>query len=212
MCTCKTGVVTIVHLLNGLYDVLYESGVAAFISGFYSESVLSFTAALKRCFEYYVRLYLVHQNLSLESVDRVWKEMSNQSERQYGAFCVAFASMESEEWRADQKQVKFRNSAIHKGRIATRDETKKYAVYVTECINRVIQSYVPKLGDAEKIIADVPSGKEHPEVQKLLKIHPDAHVWRTALTGQPLLNRGGDSWGRVTFDDALVELQRRILR
>lgn len=63
--------------------------------------------------------------------------MSNQSERQLGAYIALFTNKFSEELPLlDDKTTSFRNSVIHKGALPTRDEAISYANKVLTLIEQ----------------------------------------------------------------------------
>lgn len=60
--------------------------------------------------------------------------MSNQSERQLGAFLAAYLLDTREPPKLmPQKQVEFRNAVAHKGRFPTRQEAMRYGQAVFDC-------------------------------------------------------------------------------
>ena len=62
--------------------------------------------------------------------------MSNQSERQMGAYIVAYSSLFGEEVPLmNDSQRNFRNSVIHKGEIPTREKTIQYAGVILRLID-----------------------------------------------------------------------------
>ena len=140
VCRCPKGHITISGLMHDQFDVLYTSAIQAFLSSFYSESIMSFTASLERLYEQYVKLFLHSSDIPFELIDSYWKELNNQSERQYGAFCTVFFIAENQPWTSDQKQISFRNRVIHKGHIAAKEESKYYAEYVTDKLNLIMKS------------------------------------------------------------------------
>ncbi len=89
VCTCPDGHNTIAMLWQNPFDVLYTSAVSAFLKGFYSESIMSFTAALEKTYEFFIKTTLHAEGLNFESIDDFWKEIKR-SERQFGAFCTQY--------------------------------------------------------------------------------------------------------------------------
>lgn len=126
--------------MHDLFDVLYTSAIYAYLNSFYSESIMSFTASLERAYEIYVKLFLHKKGVELALLDEYWKELTKQSERQYGAFCSAYVVTEGTAWHSDTNRTGFRNNVIHKGYIATQHEAKDYAKYVTSRLNLIIKS------------------------------------------------------------------------
>ncbi|WP_299212088.1 hypothetical protein [uncultured Aquimarina sp.] len=138
VCTCSKGHKTLTVLMGDLFDVLYTSAMYAFIRGCYSESVMSFTASLERTYEFFLKVIMIKEGISMETIDEFWKELKNQSERQYGAFCCQYVKITDRPWRIDSNKVKFRNSVIHKGHIATREEVIDYADYTTQLQMKIL--------------------------------------------------------------------------
>jgi hypothetical protein len=150
VCRCPKGHVYVSRLMHDQFDVLYSSAVYAYMGSFYSESILSFTAALERAYEQYVKLYLANQMLDFNVMDGFWKEIANQSERQYGAFCSAYVATEKQVWKSNTKQVSFRNDVIHKGYICGQTEAKTYAEYITEKLNLIMKSIKEKFASQKQ--------------------------------------------------------------
>lgn len=131
ICECKNGHRFISGLMHELFDILYLSALDSFFNGSYSESVMSFTASLERTYEFFIKVTMLKEEITLESIDSFWKELKNQSERQIGAFCSQYLKVSKTSWHLNTDMVSFRNNVIHKGYIATSDEVKKYANYTT---------------------------------------------------------------------------------
>lgn len=133
LCTCPNGHKLVSGLMHNLFDVLYTSAVQSYLQGCFSESVMSFTSALERTYEMFVKVIMLNEEVSLDAIDKFWKEVKNQSERQYGAFCLQYIKITGEAWRIDGRQVSFRNNVVHKGYIATSLEVANYVEYTTAC-------------------------------------------------------------------------------
>ena len=139
ICTCEYNHKTVVTIGHTHCDMLYTSAVHAFVKECLSESVLSFTASLERAYEMFIKVTLFSEGLSYEVIDMFWKEISNQSERQYGAFCTQYLKIKKEPWKTNQKMVSFRNSVIHKGHIASVEEVTIYAEYITKTLYKILK-------------------------------------------------------------------------
>jgi hypothetical protein len=201
VCRCPHGHVCVSGLMHDQFDVLYTSAVFAFMGSFYSESILSFTAALERAYEQYVKLYLTKQSLDFELIDRFWKEIRNQSERQYGAFCSAYVATEQQEWESNQNLVSFRNNVIHKGYICDQNEARKYAEYITEKLNLIMKSI--KGNFAEQMIPFYFHVKELAKdaVQRVIDENEGAKF--VAAASPSLLKWNHDRHDDATFDEAI---------
>ncbi|MCA9905552.1 MAG: hypothetical protein KC547_16970 [Anaerolineae bacterium] len=148
---CPYGHSQVNSIRNHLYEALYHSAVDAYISGFYSESVLGFNAALERAFELFIKISLINEGLESNEIDNFWKEIRNQSERQYGAFCIQYMKTTKKVWRADSEQVGFRNSVVHKGFIMPREKVSGFAEYVTQRLLKIRRSLSSELIDASNM-------------------------------------------------------------
>lgn len=138
LCTCPKGHKLVSGLMHNLFDILYTSAVQAFLQGSFSESVMSFAASLERTYELFIKVTMLREGASLDAIDSFWKEIKNQSERQYGAFCIQYLKVTGEAWKINANHVSFRNNVVHKGYIATSLEVKKYAEYTTECQFKIL--------------------------------------------------------------------------
>jgi len=151
ICTCEYDHKTVVSIGHTHCDVLYTSAVHAFVKECLSESVMSFAASLERSYEMFIKVTLFSEGLSYEEIDVFWKEISSQSERQYGAFCTQYFKMKKEPWKTDHKMVSFRNNVIHKGHIASVKEVTIYAEYITRTLYKIlkhlIENYFKEFGE-----------------------------------------------------------------
>lgn len=112
------------------FQVLFDLGIICLKNGYYKEAVSDFAASLERVFEFSIRCILNKRNIEEEVINSIWKEVKNQSERQYGAFIFLYAYEFKKEFKLDNKQIRFRNEVIHKGKFPNFDETYKYAKYI----------------------------------------------------------------------------------
>lgn len=134
--TCPKGHTGKVVLKNLNYELLYDLGVNAIADGYYREAVASMTSALERFYEFFIKTSWRIQGVSYEVIEKNWKEMAIQSERQLGAFIVAYTALFGDVAPVMGNNAKnFRNSVIHKGEIPTREKTMDYAKNVLELID-----------------------------------------------------------------------------
>lgn len=135
--SCEKGHSGNVILNNLKFELLFDLGVNAIIDGYYREAVSSCTSALERYFEFFIKVIWTVNGCSEEQITKAWKKMSNQSERQLGAYIALFTNKFSEELPLlDDKTTSFRNSVIHKGALPTRDEAISYANKVLTLIEQ----------------------------------------------------------------------------
>ena len=124
---CSLGHETTTVLQQQKFEVLFDIGAHAILDGYYREAVSSFTSSLERFYEFALRVFLEQASKSDELFQNCWKKVTNQSERQLGAFVFLWASNfgESPELLSNP-QVSFRNEVIHKGKIPTSEESIRY--------------------------------------------------------------------------------------
>lgn len=210
VCKCPIGHITISGLMHDLFDILFTSGMLAYTNGFFSESVMSFAASLERAFELFTRLNLAKSGSSLSNIDLFWNEIKNQSERQYGSFCSAYIKTTNEAWKADEKQVKFRNKVIHKGYIATSSEAKKYAEYILKCLNKIMKCIKDNFSEQKNPLYFHIKEHNQPALKKALQKNPGAKYVNTSI---PSLLKWNDKEHKdLTFDEiftSLKELQEK---
>ena len=133
--TCPKGHQSVVILQNQLFELLYDIGAYAILDGYYREAVSSFSSSLERFYEFFIKVICIEKNLDEEQFQRAWKQISNQSERQLGAFVFLFLSeVEKSPKLLTQPNVKFRNDVIHKGKIPTRRQALGFGQEVLELI------------------------------------------------------------------------------
>lgn len=135
---CDFGHSTLINISHHLFDVLFQSGIQSYIKNCLSESVMSFAASLERTYEFYIKISLNNKGLTFKEIDNFWKEISRQSERQYGSFCGLYFLDNKERWMSNTNQVNFRNKIIHNGYIATSDEVIAFGQYCLEKIEKIL--------------------------------------------------------------------------
>jgi len=155
--TCSHGHKTVTILQQQKFEILFEIGANAIIDGYYREAVSSFTSSLERFYEFCIRVFMQRVNNSDELFKKSWKEISNQSERQLGAFISLWVYCISEmPDLLSEKQISFRNAVIHRGKIPTKEESLKYG-------NDILKVVRPKI----KLL----QGKYPDEVNKVIFCH-----------------------------------------
>jgi len=118
------------------FEILFDYGLNAIVDGYYREAVSSLTAALERYYEFFIKTVLKATNIDFATIDKVWKNVSNQSERQTGAYVFLYLQTFGVEPSLlnTNKEVPFRNSVIHKGYIPNRQESIDYGNRIMELI------------------------------------------------------------------------------
>jgi hypothetical protein len=128
------------------YEMLFEIALNAIKDGYNREAVSSFSASVERFFEFSIRVFF-RKNKSLQPhiFQEVWKTLSNQSERQLGAYISLCAvSFGEVPFLLPSGMVKFRNDVIHKGVLPNKQKALEFG----ESAYKVIQSCVQKLRDS----------------------------------------------------------------
>lgn len=75
---------------------------------------------MERYFEFFIKTILRTSQSDFNQIDKIWNKISNQSERQLGAYIVLYSDKFVEvPLLLDNKEVGFRNKVIHKGKIPT---------------------------------------------------------------------------------------------
>lgn len=136
---CEKGHLNRFFISNPKYELLFEMGLCAYYKGFYREAVLDFAASLERFYENCINIFVIKRFQNTEKYDNIlqklWKPISKQSERQYGAFLSIFLiSTGHMSPLFEEKQVELRNKVTHKGYFPTKEETLRYAHAVAKYI------------------------------------------------------------------------------
>ncbi|ELA9392423.1 hypothetical protein QTV37_004993 [Vibrio parahaemolyticus] len=138
--TCSKGHKSICIHSNPKFDVLYVYAKHAIESGFLREAVGSFSACIERYYEFFLRVKLRSEGKNFDDIDRLWKMVSSQSERQLGAYIFSYFSHYGEPpIILRQNLVEFRNKVVHKGYIPTPEEVNKFNEAVLQIVGTGIQ-------------------------------------------------------------------------
>ncbi len=203
VCICPKGHITITGLMTELFDVLYKSAVDSYMKNCLSESVMSFAAALERSYELFTKIVLLEQSFTYDNIEDYWKEVKNQSERQYGVFCFCYLQVTKETWRSDTKMVEFRNKVFHKGYIATSEEVQVFAEYITSCLTKIIKTIKTRFGAESRKLYFLQKKAAKPSVTKFMSKHPTA---KYAASGSPsLLKWTYAEYESTTFQESLIK-------
>jgi hypothetical protein len=147
--TCPNGHETYTILQEQKFQILFEIGAHAIADGYYREAVSSFTSALERFYEFYVRVICSKRGIAPNEFDKAWRQVPKQSERQLGAFVFAYLLEKGKcPTLSQQRKVEFRNEVIHKGRIPTRSEAIDYGQAILELILPHIDDLMRNSADA----------------------------------------------------------------
>lgn len=164
---CDFGHKTVIISQNMKFERLFDYGASAIIDGYYREGVLSFTASLERFYEYFIKVVMDYKNIESSIIERLWKDIKNQSERQLGAFIAAYSICFGERPEImDSDSYGFRNKVAHKGYIPSEDEAINYGQKImsliiqdiiklkTNCLDQVHNSIREKVQQGNKFFED----------------------------------------------------------
>jgi len=155
--TCTKGHKLVCFLQEQKFEILFEIGAHAILDGYYREAVSSFSASLERFYEFYIKVICLSRNIGEDIIEEAWKEVSQQSERQLGAFiCLYLIEKGHPPTILGNKWRKFRNNVIHKGLIP---EKKKAVEYGQEELDLIL----PVLNDLQN--------NHEEEIQKMVSQH-----------------------------------------
>ncbi|MCG9761922.1 hypothetical protein L1D50_23010, partial [Pseudoalteromonas sp. Isolate6] len=79
---CPKGHEFAVIFKGAKFEVLFDLALNAIKDGYSREAVSSFASSLERFYEFFIRFCGYSNGLNMEAFDKVWKNVSNQSERQ----------------------------------------------------------------------------------------------------------------------------------
>lgn len=136
--TCDKGHSTAAVHRSRKHQFLFESGCHALLDHYTNEAVSTFSAALERAYEFFLRVAYRKLGLPSSLLDESWKHVIAQSERQFGAFVFLFPAIAGESFELPQNIPQLRNKVIHRGYIARFDEVEKYAEAIFALIRRIM--------------------------------------------------------------------------
>lgn len=138
---CQNGHSSLIILNHQKFQILFEIGINAIIDGYYREAVSSFSSSLERIYEFFSKVICITKGIEWTAIQDAWKDVSNQSERQLGAFIFLYLlETGSKPDLLHKKKIEFRNSVIHKGKIPSREEAIAYGQAVLEVIQPLLIS------------------------------------------------------------------------
>jgi len=124
---CREGHHSICILSAHLSQVLFQIACNAVVDGYYREAISSATASLERYYEFLIRVFLRRNKISQEEIEKAWKNIARQSERQLGAFVSMYLShMQTSPPLLHNKFVELRNKVTHKGEIPNKEVAMTY--------------------------------------------------------------------------------------
>lgn len=181
------------------FEILFDMGISALIDGYGREAVTSFAAAQERFHEFCIKVFLHQLKVEGKDVAATWKLVSNQSERQLGAFYFLHLALIRTVPIPDNKKVEFRNNVIHKGTIASTEDAKKYAAFVYDYIIRVVKEMKLRFPDSVRAVWDAEVAQMKASVPK------DMMYWSGAIPTMIHLSAPEGKFGTKSFAEALSE-------
>jgi len=172
------------------FQILFEIGLNGLASGFLRDAVVSFTASLERYYEFFILCHTFQNGSNAEYFKKFWRLVSNQSERQYGAF-LALASLGTTDFPLllTETEVSFRNRVVHKGVFPSKADTHSYALSVLRVITSGLEGLLAESVDAVNKAIDTEISERKPQRQLIsLSINPflrierrDFSLWRDQM-------------------------------
>lgn len=209
--TCNKGHETVTFLQQDKFEVLFDMGAMALIDGYPREAVSSFAASLERFYEFCIKVFLLKRKISMEKFNDTWKLVSNQSERQLGAFYFLYLDILGNTPKSiDKKQIEFRNKVIHKGYIPKYEEVTKYA----DCLLNYMYKILKELKCfCNEEIQEVTSNKLMNMSKEFIK---DGQITTSISTMSiaTIINlvASDECFGKVEFKEALESMKERYLK
>ena len=139
--TCPEGHRSAVIYSSRKHEIFFASGAMAYLDGYVTEAISSFSSALERFYEFCIRVICRKQELSHDAFESSWKAVARQSERQFGAFCFLYALETNLSFSLPTSIPELRNKVIHHGYIPSNQELYDFA----ERIFRILRAAVVQL-------------------------------------------------------------------
>jgi hypothetical protein len=130
------------------HEMLFEIALNAIIDGYNREAVSSFTASMERYFEFAIRVFSSKSGVTADVLAEAWKTVSNQSERQLGAYIFLYLTeFGTPPHLLGDKMTKLRNGVVHKGTLPDRTDAIKFGKAVHEVIQEGVRQLRSRLVD-----------------------------------------------------------------
>lgn len=205
---CPRGHNNIIVIQNQKFELLFDFGARALLDGYTREAVASFAASLERFYEFYIKVLRLKHQISDSEFEKSWKLVSNQSERQLGAFLFLYLleNRKAIDFQDINKQVKFRNDVIHKGYIPLTEEVLKYG--------EIVLNFVFTVSKELKISAQefITNAIRQPVDEKMREYKVIQSYMLDTILGfelNPWLILKGENAENYTFQSELENLERR---
>ena len=137
--TCMFGHKNAIINYDEKFETLFESAAYAIDDGYYKEAVSSIASSLEALYEYSIKVLLLSSQLEMKQIRETWKNISQQSERQLGAFIMLyFREFGTCPPVLNQQQVEFRNRSIHKGYFPNIKEVKEFGEAILKIMFQIL--------------------------------------------------------------------------
>lgn len=189
---CSEGHTSKTVLREQKFQILFEIGAHAIIDGYYREAISSFTSSLERFHEFCIKFFCQKNGIEGEAYQKIWKNVSKQSERQLGAFIFLWTT----EFKISpdilhQDNVSFRNRVIHNGYIPNKEEAIKYGTSILKLIQTKIY----------QLKREYPEELEAAILQNPQETQPNLI---TTICNQPLINLADQEKPILSLEELLL--------
>ncbi|MBS7327933.1 MAG: hypothetical protein KIG68_04175 [Oxalobacter sp.] len=138
---CKMGHKNAILIQEKSFEILLELAIENLVDKYYREAIFNFASAQERCFEFFIELISLDNDVNDEFYENMWKRIfKSSSERQLGAFYFLYLMRFKKSFSYDDKKTRIRNNVIHRGNIATKEMAFEYGEYVLNNIYDIVQS------------------------------------------------------------------------
>lgn len=144
---CNKGHQNIIYLKNLKYEILFESGLAAYKDGYLGEAISSFYSSLESFYEslsfYFINILNPAINLSEYKNTKI-----KTSERKIGAFYSLYLVVMNEApIQISNKVIETRNLVIHGSKYPTESETSSFGNSIKNYIVQILEKIESKFPD-----------------------------------------------------------------
>lgn len=136
---CSRGHKSVLLLQSQKFEILLESAANALLEGYTIEAASSLSAAYERFFEYAIKVLCKKNSITKEALDKTFKQVSKQSERQIGGFLFLYLITFGTSYILSEEIPKRRNKVIHQGYIPSPEEVIKFAELIYKEIYLITQ-------------------------------------------------------------------------
>ncbi|OUC12977.1 MAG: hypothetical protein B0A82_19735 [Alkalinema sp. CACIAM 70d] len=148
---CPEGHRSITVLRTPKHEVLFAIASNALLDGYLREAIASFAASLERFYEFVIRVICRAKSIPQKDIEKCWKSISKQSERQLGAFTMLwFVEIGDPPDLLPNKMIELRNQVIHQGKVPTYQECIKFGQAVIDVISPIECTMLDKFPDNHK--------------------------------------------------------------